>query len=580
MPIILIMPNFPVTPRVCAHGDVHMFNPSRSGVSLRAIRVCALRVAIVAMLSLVTCGCGLSQWVHNCFKVGPEYCGPPAAPVSDGWIDSEDSHLISSPPDYPDWWSVFNDPILNNLIQDAYQQNLTLREAGWRVMQARARRAIAVGNFFPQTQQGFGEYERILNSQSIALPAPLRVFDEWATGFNLSWELDVWGRFRRSIASADADLEASIGDYDAILLCLIAEVAVAYTDYRTFQQRLEYARRNVDIQEGSLRLTQTKADEGATGFTSVHLAKSSLESTRAAIPSFEIGLRQASNRLCTLLAVPTQDLTAILGEQAIPAAPSEVAVGIPLDLLRRRPDIRAAERAVAAQSEQIGIAAADLYPHFVINGEIAFQSDELGNLLTSPSNSGSIGPALRWDLLNYGRLINNVRLQAAGLQELIASYQNSVLTANQEAEDALVAFLRNQDRVESLQTSVEETQEALRLLTISFEEGDISFTGVFVLQGELATRQDQLAEARGNVVTSLIDVYKALGGGWEIRCPWFQPQGVVAAGGGPERFKERALPSSDGGEPNVPPSPSLPEDDGFELPLQSPVPTPPEPSAD
>ncbi len=530
-------------------------------------------LAIVAAISLATCGCGLSQWVHNCFKVGPEYCGPPPAPVSDGWIDGDDPNVISSPPEYPDWWSVFNDPILNDLIQEAYQQNLTLREAGWRVMQARARRAIAAGNLFPQTQQGFGEYERILNSQSIATPAPLRAFDQWATGFNLSWELDVWGRFRRSIASADADLQASIGDYDAILLCLIAEVATAYVDYRTFQARLEYARRNVEIQEGSRELTQTKADEGATGFTSVHLAASSLESTRAAIPSLEIGLRQASNRLCTLLAVPTQDLSAMLGKQDIPAAPSQVVMGIPLDLLRRRPDIRRAEREIAAQSEQIGIAAADLYPHFVINGEISFASDELGNLLTSPSNAGSIGPSFRWDLLNYGRLINNVRLQAAGLQELIAAYQNTVLTANQEVEDSLVAFLQNRERVEFLQKSVDETQEALRLLTISFEEGQIDFTGVFVLQGELATRQDQLAAARGDVVTSLIGVYKALGGGWEIRCPWFRPRSAAS---------QPAMPASDlflpvpGDEAlQLPPNPSLPEDDGFELPL----PAPPEPAA-
>ena len=545
----------------------------------------AIRSAILTSLSLLTCGCGLSQWVQNGFKVGPEYCGPPTASVAEQWVESDDARVVSSPLEYPDWWSVFDDPILNSLIQDAYEQNLTLREAGWRVMQARARRAIAVGNFFPQTQQGFGEYERILNSQAIALPAPLRAFDQWSAGFDLSWELDVWGRFRRSIASADADLQASIGDYDAILLCLIAEVASAYTDYRTFQERLEYAQRNVEIQESSLKLTQDKANAGATGFTSVHLAESSLESTRATIPGIEIGLRQASNRLCTLLALPTQDLTAIMGAGDIPAAPSEVAVGIPADLLRRRPDVRAAEQAVAAQSEQIGIATADLYPHFAINGEIAFESDELGNLITSASNAGSIGPSFRWDLLNYGRLINNVRLQESGLQELIASYQNTVLMANQEAEDALVAFLRNQERVQSLNASVEATQEALRLLTISFEEGDISFTGVFVLQGELAARQDQLAEARGNVVTSLIGLYKALGGGWEIRgrvirC---QPPGIVPDGSFTAPLEVHPVPGPDAGELEIPPLPKAlaPSDDnGLESTERSSSPTLIEPSTE
>jgi NodT family efflux transporter outer membrane factor (OMF) lipoprotein len=477
-------------------------------------------------LTLVS-GCGLSQWVDNGFKVGPNG-GCPQAAIAEDWIDGEDTHINTHLPEFPDWWAVFDDPILNDLVQMAYEQNPSLREAGWRVMQARARRAIAAGNLFPQSQQGFGAYERIQNSENLAVPPPLRAFDDWSTGLSLSWELDVWGRFRRSITSADADLRASVGDYDAILLSLIAEVATAYTEYRTFQQRLEYARHNVKIQEGSLGLTEEKADAGATGYTSVHLAKSSLESTRATIPSLEIGLRQASNQLCTLLGVPSQDLTQMLGPGRIPAAPSEVAVGIPADLMRRRPDIRAAEASVAAQSEQIGIALADLYPHFSINGEIALESEDFNQLFSSASTAGNIGPSFRWNLLNYGRIINNVELQAAGLQELIASYQNVVLTANQEVEDALVAFLRNQQRVKNLESSVEETKEALRLLTISFEDGAISFTGVFVMQGELAAVQDQLAQTRGDVVTSLIAVYKALGGGWEIRCPGFQVRQAAA----------------------------------------------------
>jgi NodT family efflux transporter outer membrane factor (OMF) lipoprotein len=443
--------------------------------------------------------------------------------VAETWTDSEETQLDLCSPDHPDWWTVFDDPALNRLIRTAYEQNLSLREAGWRVMQARSRRTIAAGNLFPQTQQGFAGFERIQESTSVAVPPPLRAFDDWSAGLNLAWELDVWGRFRRSITAADASLEASVGDYDAVLIGLIAEVASAYADYRTFQQRLKYARHNVEIQEGSLKLTQEKADAGKTGYASVHLAKSSLQSTRAVIPSLEIGLRQAGNRLCTLLGVPAHDLTDMLGDGNIPIAPPEIAIGIPADLLRRRPDIRSAERAVAAQSEQIGIALADLYPHFSIKGEIAFEAEDFANLFKSASNAGSIGPSFRWDLLNYGRITNNVRLQQAGLKELIASYRNTVLTANQEAEDALVAFLRNQERVRLLKDTVKETEEARRLLTLSFEEGDISFSGVFVIQGVLASLEDQLAQARGDVATSLITLYKALGGGWEIRCTGFPP---------------------------------------------------------
>jgi NodT family efflux transporter outer membrane factor (OMF) lipoprotein len=292
-----------------------------------------------------------------------------------------------------------------------------------------------------------------------------------------------------------------------------------------------------------------------------------VESTQATIPSIEIGLRQASNRLCTLLGVPPRDLAEILGEGNIPSAPPEVAVGIPADLLRRRPDIRAAERAVAAQSEQIGIALADLYPHFSINGEFALEAEDFGQLFASPSSAGSIGPSLRWDLLNYGRIINNVRLQQSGLQELIANYRNTVLTANQEVEDALVAFLRNQQRVRYLEAAVKETQETLRLVTISFEEGDIDFTGIFVLQGVLAPQQDRLAQARGDVAASLIGLYKALGGGWEIRCPGFQPRGVVSE----SEEKVEVLPTPE-------PMPSLPAPSG-EPPPAPREPTQPDPGA-
>lgn len=497
----------------------------------RGVRLGALgyaRICALAAVCLLACGCHLPQWMYNRFKVGPEYRHPPAAEIAPHWIDSDDPRVISQPPKHPDWWVVFHDPVLDNLIQEAYARNLSLRVAGWRVMQARAQRAIVAGNLFPQTQQGYGEFARLLESENIAIPSPLRAFDQWSTGFNLSWELDVWGRFRRSIASADANVQVSVGDYDAILLSLIAEVATAYSDYRTYQQRLVYARHNVTIQEGSLKLTQTKADAGATGYTSVHLAKSSLAATRANIPSYEIGLRQSSNQLCTLLGISTQDLARILGSGEIPKVPPEVVIGIPAELLRRRPDIRAAERAVAAQSEQIGIAIADLYPHFAINGTIALDSENFRHLFAPTSSAGFIGPSFQWNLLNYGRIINNVRLQGFELQELIAGYQNTVLTANQEVEDALVAFLKNQQRVRYLQDTVKESQEALKLLTISFEEGDIDFTGVFVMQGVVATNEDQLAEAVGSVATSLINLYKALGGGWQIRCPGFVPHAVVA----------------------------------------------------
>jgi NodT family efflux transporter outer membrane factor (OMF) lipoprotein len=313
-------------------------------------------------------------------------------------------------------------------------------------------------------------------------------------------------------------------------VCLIAEVVTAYVDIRTFEERLTYARQNVQIQEESLKLTTTRAKEGKTSPISVYLSESNLGATKASIPTLETSLRQANNRLCTLLGMPPFDRgDSSLGQGGgIPTAPTKVAIGIPADLLRRRPDVRAAESQVAAQSAQIGIAISDFYPSIAVTGQISTQAEEFRNLFQPLSVGGSIGPSFSWNVLNYGRIANNVRFQDERFQELVTNYQNTVLAANQEVEDALVAFLQAQQRVQWLADSAQATKRALEIEMLNFKEGETDFTGVFVLQGDLAARQDQLAAAQGDVVTSLISVYKALGGGWQIRCPDFQTRGIIS----------------------------------------------------
>jgi NodT family efflux transporter outer membrane factor (OMF) lipoprotein len=476
------------------------------------------RLLLIAASCLIAGGCGLSQWAHNGLRVGPNYHRPAAA-VAEDWIDSNDQRVLSVPPDYYDWWSVFQDLVVNQLVETAYGQNLTLRQAGTRVMQARASRAIAAGSLFPQVQQSFGDYTRIQESKTIALPPPIRAFDQWDVGFNATWEIDVWGRFRRSLESADAGLEASVKEYDAILVSLIAEVVTAYVDIRTFQERLNYAQQNVEVQQSSLELSTNRFDEGKTSQVGVFLADANLNGTESTIPGLKVGLRQASNRLCILLGIPPTDLSQWIGEgSGIPTVPAEIAVGIPADLLRRRPDVEQAERLVATQSAQVGVAVSDLYPSISIVGEISQASEDFGDLLRSSSSAGLVGPGVRWNILNYGRIRNNIRLQDAGLLELIAGYQNTVLQANQEAEDALVAFLESQREVESLRANVDDLQRSLDLLLIQFEEGSINFSPIFVLQGSLRGAQDRLAAAQGQVLLNMIAVYRALGGGWQIRC--------------------------------------------------------------
>src|SRR5262249_31323517 len=275
-------------------------------------------------------------------------------------------------------------------------------------------------------------------------------YSDWTAGFNLSWELDFWGRFRRAIESANASLDASVENYDAALVTLLADVATNYVQYRVAQQRIRIARDNAKIQEGVLALVEEQYKVGINKVTKldVEQAKTVLEATRSTIPALQIVLGQANDTLCVLLGIPPRDLGSELGPGPEPSAnptpnlPTWVAVGIPADLLRRRPDVRSAARQAAAQSALIGVAEADLYPTIFVNGTIGYEATELSRLFESKSFTGTITPNFKWNILNYGRIQNNVRLQAARVQELIASYQNQVLTAAQQVQTAPPGLLR------------------------------------------------------------------------------------------------------------------------------------------
>jgi NodT family efflux transporter outer membrane factor (OMF) lipoprotein len=286
---------------------------------------------------------------------------------------------------------------------------------------------------------------------------------------------------------------------------------------REFQQRISYAQANVAAQKGSLDLATNRFGAGATNKMDVTQAQSNVGITESLIPSLEAQLRQANNRLCVLLGIPPRDLTVELGRGPIPTAPVEVAVGIPADLLRRRPDVRRAERQVAVQSAQIGVAASELFPAFTISGVMNWQAQRFQDLFNSGALAGSVGPSFSWNLLNYGRLVNNIRVQDARFQQLAVTYQDTVLNANREAEDALIAFIKAQERTQALRVAVEATAESVRLADEQYKEGATDFNRVYVLQSELASQQDAFAESEAEIALNLIAVYKALGGGWQIR---------------------------------------------------------------
>jgi NodT family efflux transporter outer membrane factor (OMF) lipoprotein len=479
------------------------------------IRKISLQSNLCIALAMCCCGCTpLAEYVQNGFKVGPNYRKPDAA-VASNWIDASDKRVRTESDDLSKWWTVFNDPVLNDLVCDAYKQNLTLREAGYRVLQARAQLGISVGEIFPQAQAMTGDFFR--EASSGATGSTQKFNNRWDYGFTLAWELDFWGRFRRGIESNRANLQASVAGYDDVLVTLLSDVATAYVQYRTTEERIKYATKNIKIQTDVLEIIKARLAVGQITKIDVDQAESTLYATQAGIPELEIALRTANNQLCILLGMPPEQLKARLGKAPIPVAPVDVAVGIPADLLRRRPDVRRAERLAAAQCAQIGVAVSEFYPHISIEGTIDYQATRFKDLFGGKALSGSIGPSFRWDILQYGRLLNNVRLQDAHFLELVEAYKQSVLNANHETENGLVTFLQAQERYKWQKKSADAGQAALDTVRKLYPDKE-NFTRVAQLLQNQVVLEDTLALVQGEISTGLIMVYKGLGGGWEIRC--------------------------------------------------------------
>ncbi len=505
-------------------------------------------IAGVAIAACLLAGCtSTRQWWQNGFKVGPNY-GRPPAPVADKWIDADNPNVKSEATDYSYWWTVFNDPVLNELVYTAYEQNLPLKIAGLRILEARAQRGIAAGNLFPQKQQMTGAYSRDKfsdNSYPFGEFPGNREFDDWSAGFDAAWELDIWGRLRRGVEAADANLNAQIENYDDVLVILQAEVAAAYIQMRAIEERLALVRKNIALQEEALRIIERRFQGGVVSEIDVRQASAILAVTESLVPALEENHRKVQNALCILLGIPPRSLQEELGQpRPIPTAPPQVVAGIPAELLRRRPDVRRAERQAAAQSAKIGIATAELYPHIAITGTIAIQSEDFSDLYNWHSIAGAVGPGFRWNILNYGRIRNNIRVEDARFKQAVIGYQNTVLMANKEVEDAIVGFLREQQRVKSLGRAVHENEQALRIGLLLYDQGVVDYQRVLDSQRALVLQQDTLAESRGKIAMNLVAVYKAIGGGWRMR---YAPDAPLS--GQPDTpFQEELQPGK-----NVPP---------------------------
>jgi NodT family efflux transporter outer membrane factor (OMF) lipoprotein len=454
--------------------------------------------------------------------IGPDFKRPPA-PVASQWSEVGNSEAVDvKREDYRNWWTVFHDPVLTRLVGLAYEQNLTLRAAGARVLEARAQLGVAIGELYPQ-QQTVGaavSYNRL----PISLPYNLTNNTYWSDIFSAqaAWEIDVWGKLRRAIQSADDAFLASVADYDNVLVSITGDVASNYVQIRTLQKQIAIAEDNVKRQREALKIARAKFEGGTATKRDVYQAENVLGATEAVIPQFKIQIDQSKNTLNVLLGIPPGQIDQLLaGPHDIPNAPPSASVGVPADLLRRRPDVRQAELLAAAQCAQIGFAKADLLPLFSLTGNVGSLGSTVGRGLDSvfvmQSLYYAVGPTVQWNILNYGQITNNVRVQDAKFQELLINYQNTVLKAQEEVEDGLSTFLNSREAVVYLKASVKAATGALRIAMIQYREGTADFTTVLTAEENLYTAQNSLAEAQGSVPLGLIAAYRALGGGWQIR---------------------------------------------------------------
>lgn len=470
----------------------------------------------VSLLLLAAAICG------GC-RVGPEY-QPPEVKANDGWIPgSPVAPSIAN----ARWWTTFADPVLDKLIERACTQNFTLKAAGLRVIEARAIRGVAAGQFFPQSQTVGGALSNRQNS--INTPAAMgdRAYPDAELKLQAAWELDFWGKFRRGIEAADASLQAAVGDYDAVMVSLIGDVATNYVLIRSLQERLALAESNVKLQQDTLELTNLRFKAGKVGELDVATARATLANTRAQVPELRASLRQAALALSVLLGQQPgtlEDLVAT-SQPKVPDAPASIAAGVPADLLRRRPDLRAAERAIAAATARVGVATADLYPSISISGNTGFASasldnsrrSKINNIFDANSFTGFIGLNVNWPILSYGRIENNIRAADARVEQALAAYNAAVITAAAEVEQNLYLLLQRQQQAVDLTESVDAARRSVELAQIQYRNGAADFIRLNDAQATLFSRQDTLVATKANATIAAINAYRALGGGWEIR---------------------------------------------------------------
>lgn len=456
-----------------------------------------------------------------CMMVGPNY-KEPLKPIPQHWT-KQDKTVSEKPFKDKKWWEEFHDNNLTSLINQGYQSNLSLQSMGVKVLQARAQLAQSVGQLYPQQQAVTGSYNyvRIGGSQFESLLPT--AFDTASLGFSANWEIDFWGKYRRAIRANDATFLASLAAYDNALITLTADIATAYIAFRTNEEQIKITKENIALQRVSLQIAKSRFTAGQTSLLDVEQAQTELSETESMLPTLITQSQRQKDALAVLLGITPNAIDGLLQKKhGIPNAPSKVAVGIPVETLARRPDIHQARLQAIAQSETIGATKANLYPAFSLTGTFSFAANSIApssisDIFQWGNRSVLAGPALNWPILNYGQITNAVRVQDAVFQQALLNYLNLVLKAQQEVQDNITAYIEAKQSEQFLSKANRSAIQSTKLAIIRYKEGENDYTTVLDAERQQLRVQTSLTNAQGAIPQALVALYRALGGGWQIR---------------------------------------------------------------
>lgn len=451
--------------------------------------------------------------------VGPNY-QPPREQAPQRWATQLAGGESDTPAALASWWMSFKDPELDTLIGTAVRSNLTVRVAEERVREARAARDVVAGGQWPSAAASAAYSRNRYGAHSYpplgSFPGVPLDYNLYNLGFDAAWELDLFGGVRRAVEASNAQVGAAEYARRDVLVSVLAEVARNYIDARAYQERLAVTRENIVAQQDTVELTRSRYRGGLASDLEVEQATALLTSTQADLPALETGFAQSVHELSVLLGEnPGALLERMSRAKPIPLTPPLVPVGLPSDLLRRRPDVERAERELAASTAEIGVAEAQFFPKFSLTGAIGVESTSTSNLLEYASRYWSVGPTIQWNLFQGGSLRANVRVQRARAEEAFDSYRQTVLIALQDTENALVAYSKEQTRRQSLVQTVQSSQAAFQLSSELYRSGLVDFLNVLVTERALYNAQDALVGSTQSMSLDLVQLYKALGGGWQ-----------------------------------------------------------------